>query len=708
MRRMADLLLLVGAVTASLVAQVAGWAVRAHGADDSVRVSQGGTVEAVVGPLRDLDSHCPFEPPATVDAWTRRAAALRDQVRVSLGLWPLPALPPVAPQIRGRIVLDGYSVEKVTFESLPGLVVTGNLYRPDPLPQGRTVPAVLCPHGHWPNGRFQDVPAKEVAAALANGGERFESAARNPIQARCVQLARMGCVVFQWDMLGYCDSTQISLERVHRFAAQDPATEVTADGWLLFSPLAEAHCQSVMGLQALNTQRSVDFVLSLPEVDEGRIGITGASGGGTQSFIAAAIDPRIAVAFPAVMVGTGMQGGCTCENACGLRVGTGNVELAALIAPRPLGLTAADDWTRTMPQDGFPQLQRVYAMIGAADRTMLEAALQFGHNYNVVGRTAMYGWMNRHFALGLRTPVLERDFSRLGQDQLTVWDHDHPAPAGGLDFERRLLRKFRDLIAAELDRLVAAGDADRYRHVVGTGWRVMLGLTAADILPAAETPAGDEMWQLASPSEGTWVVKRAPVVPAATSGKAAVTITCTPPNGAPPARYAVALAGQSWDREGAWVSADIQPLVANPRLAAPYTYCYNLPIAARRARQLAATLAWLRARHPGAQVEISGQGEAAGLAAAGVFCAVCSEPDRAAGLRLAIDPAGFRFASAASIRDAHFLPGSARFLDLPGLVGCLPVATAISGTDVAEFARFAPLTTALGGRIEVDAGDGSP
>ena len=695
--------LIMHAACAALIGLRSWGAAPAHGGEDPIRIVEGGATVAVVGPLRDLDSHCPFEPPTTVDAWKQRAESLRDQVRVSLGLWPMPTLPPLAPQVRGRVVLDGYAVEKVTFESLPGLIVTGNLYRPDPLPPGRTVPAVLCPHGHWPNGRFQDVPAKEVAVALTTGGERFEAAARNPIQARCVQLARMGCVVFQWDMLGYCDSTQISLERVHRFAAQDPATEVTADGWLLFSPLAEAHCQSVMGLQSLITLRSVDFVLSLPEVDPARIGITGASGGGTQSFVAAAIDPRIAVAFPAVMVGTGMQGGCTCENACGLRIGTGNVELAALIAPRPLGLTAADDWTRAMPEDGFPQLQRVYEMLDAADRTMLEAALQFGHNYNVVGRTAMYGWMNRHFALGLPTPVLERDFSRLGEEQLTVWNHEHPAPAGGLDFERRLLREYRDLVANEIDRLVAAGDAERYRDIVGTGWKVVLGLTAADILPATATPAGDEVWDFGSPSDGTWTLRCLSARGAAAPGKAAVTITCTPPDGAAPVRYAPALAGQTWDHDGAWVSAASQPLVANPRLAAPYTYCYNLPLVARRARQLAATLAWLRIRHPGALIEVHGHGEAAGLAAAGVFCAVCSAPERATDLRLAIDPAGFRFASAESIRAAHFLPGSARFLDVPGLVGCLPVATAVSGADTVDFEHFGRLIAAHGGRLETRA-----
>jgi hypothetical protein len=148
------------------------------------------------------------------------------------------------------------------------------------------------------------------------------------------------------------------------------------------------------------------------------------------------------------------------------------------------------------------------------------------------------------------------------------------------------------------------------------------------------------------------------------------------------------------------VSADIQPLVANPRLAAPYTYCYNLPLTARRARQLAATLAWLRARHHGAHLAVHGHDEAAGLAAAGCFCLVSSQPEHAAGLRLVIDPAGFRFASAESIRAAHFLPGSARFLDLPGLVGCLPIATTIVGKDTADFERFSRLIAAHRGRLE--------
>ena len=135
-------------------------------------------------------------------------------------------------------------------------------------------------------------------------------------------------------------------------------------------------------------------------MDPARVAVTGASGGGTQTFLLAAIDDRPAVAFPAVMVSARMQGGCTCENADYLRVGTGNVELAALFAPRPLGMTAADDWTRTMPTDGFPELQKHYELFGARDKVQLFPFLQFGHNYNHVSRAAMYGWLNQHLGLG--------------------------------------------------------------------------------------------------------------------------------------------------------------------------------------------------------------------------------------------------------------------------------------------------------------------
>src|SRR5213593_1157340 len=131
--------------------------------------------------------------------------------------------------------------------------------------------------------------------------------ARYPLQARCVHLARMGCVVFHYVMVGVADSTKIA----HRTGFTDAE--------------AELRLQSFMGLQTWNSIRALDFLTSLPDVDAKRIGVNGASGGGTQTFILCAIDDRPAAAFPAVMVSTAMQGGCVCENCSYLRQDTGNI-----------------------------------------------------------------------------------------------------------------------------------------------------------------------------------------------------------------------------------------------------------------------------------------------------------------------------------------------------------------------------------------------
>ena len=101
---------------------------------------------------------------------------------------------------------------------------------------------------------------------IAAGGERFERGGKSIFQSLCVQLARMGCIVWQWDMLSDSDSKQFSPELVHRFAKQRPEMNTT-ENWGLYSPQAESHLQSIMGLQTLNAVRSLDFVLSLPEVD---------------------------------------------------------------------------------------------------------------------------------------------------------------------------------------------------------------------------------------------------------------------------------------------------------------------------------------------------------------------------------------------------------------------------------------------------------
>ncbi len=196
----------------------------------------------------------------------------------------------------------------------------------------------------------------------------------------------------------------------------------------------------MMGLQTYNSIRALDWLCSLPDVDPKRIAVTGASGGGTQTFILCAIDPRPAVAFPAVMVSTAMQGGCTCENACYLRIGQGNIDIAALIAPRPLGMTAADDWTREITIKGLPELQALYKLLGAEKAVMAKPLVHFPHNYNYVSRAVMYMWLNKHLGLKLEEPIVEEDFQPLTRQEMSVWDAHHPKPAGGDDYERSLLR----------------------------------------------------------------------------------------------------------------------------------------------------------------------------------------------------------------------------------------------------------------------------
>ena len=125
--------------------------------------------------------------------------------------------------------------------------------------------------------------------------------------------------------------------------------------------------QNLMGLQTCNSFRAVDFLESLPDVDGKRIAVTGASGGGTQTFMLCALDQRPRVAFPAVMVSTDMQGGCVCENCCFLRPGINNITIAALFAPRPMALSGADDWTINIETRGLPELKTIYGLFGKSE-----------------------------------------------------------------------------------------------------------------------------------------------------------------------------------------------------------------------------------------------------------------------------------------------------------------------------------------------------
>ena len=157
-------------------------------------------------PPKDLDGYFPFQPPESKEVWDRRAQEVRQRILVSQGLWPAPTKTDLNARIYGRIDRGEYTVEKVHFESAPGFFVTGNLYRPKNV-TGKA-PAVIFPHGHWKDARFLIQPDKYVREEIASGQERFVEGGKSRFQSMCVQLARMGCVVWQIDALSDSDSIQ--------------------------------------------------------------------------------------------------------------------------------------------------------------------------------------------------------------------------------------------------------------------------------------------------------------------------------------------------------------------------------------------------------------------------------------------------------------------------------------------------------------------
>jgi len=638
--------------------------------------------DARLQPLKDLDGFFPFNPPRTQAEWTQRAERVRRQILVAEGLWPMPTKTPLNAVIHGRIDKGDYTVEKVYFESAPGFFVTGNLYRPKNRP-GK-VPGVMFAHGHWTNARLSESGDAEIYREIADGEERFVEGGRSRFQSMCVQLARLGCAVWQWDMLSDSDSVQFSREIIHGFSKQRPDMNTT-ENWGLYSPQAEAHLQSVMGLQTWNSIRSLDFLLSLPEVDADRIACTGASGGGTQTFILAAIDPRVKLSFPAVMVSTAMQGGCTCENASLLRIDTGNVEFAGLFAPKPQGMTTANDWTRQMSTNGFPDLKRLYALLGAPNEVMLKRGEHFPHNYNAVSRTAFYGWLNKHFKLGASEPVLERDYERLPKAQLTVWDAQHPAPkAADPEFERKLLRWFHEDAGKQLAE--AAKSPQSLRDLIGGAVEVMIGRKLSG--------AGKVEWELVHKTDrGSWI-EMSGLLRNTTHGEELPAVFCYPKQWKGTTTVWLSGRGKAclYNESGGLspevqklldagitvMSADLlyqgeflkdgQPLektgrVKNNRESAAYTFGYNPTVFARRVQDVLTVVQFIKTSdRPSKRLDVVAvEGAGPWLAAASVVAD--SAIDRAA-----IDTGGFRFGKVLDIHSPDFLPGGAKYLDIPGML----------------------------------------
>jgi hypothetical protein len=488
----------------------------------------------------------------------------------------------------------------------------------------------------------------------------------------------MGCVVWQWDMLSDSDSIQFPESLIHRFAKQRPEMN-TVENWGLYSAPAESRLQSVMGLQTLNAVRGLDFLLTLPEVDPERIAITGASGGGTQTMLLAAIDDRIKLSFPCVMVSTAMQGGCTCENACLLRINTGNVEFAGLFAPKPQGMNTADDWTKEFATKGFPELQSLYQTYGRKDRVFLLRGEHFPHNYNAVTRSAFYTFLNQQFKLGFPEPVIEQDYEPLTREQLTVWDAAHPAPkAADPEFERQLLQWLTNDANRQLE--AAAATPEGIAKVLRPAVEVVLGRTYAT--------AGSVAWQADDKRDRGDHHEISGTILNETYAEEVGVLWLHPKRW----HGRVVIWLDDHGRDTVQDAAEVKRLLAagtavvgadlfllggqritqtrvvdNPREVAAYTHGYNHSLFAQRVHDVLTLATFLRnppdESLPRPQrVCLAGWGETAAIALAARALA------GAAIERAAADPGGFRFGAILNYRDPAFLPGGAKYLDIPGLV----------------------------------------
>jgi dienelactone hydrolase len=492
----------------------------------------------------NTDTHFAMPAYRTLAEWEAHKQKLRAQILFAAGLTPMPEKNPLHPVVFGRIERSGYSIEKVYLETLPGYYLGGNLYRP--LGRAGKFPGVLAPHGHWDYGRLEHQPLISV-----------------PL--RCINLARQGYVVFSYDMVGYNDTIQTP----HDFGG--PREQLWG-----FGPL---------GLQLWNSIRALDFLESLADVDPQRLAVTGESGGGTQTFLLAAVDDRVKYDAPVNMISGIMQGGGQCENAPGLRLDTFNVEIGAMMAPRPMLMIAATgDWTKNTPREEYPSVRSIYELYDrAANLEMVQ--IDAPHNYNQASREAMYSFFGKRI-LGESKEVKEAAGIHVEKLQdMLVW-HDRPLPANALTYDQLL----EQWIAAAKKQNEATHDPavlrDRLNLALGTEWpEQVLSERAGDRIVLSRQGKGDRL-------SGIWI------------GSGVPSVVVVDPNGAEAARKS---AGNSALLLTVFQTGDA---LAPRDRSKPYFLTFNRSDDANRVQDILTALAYLKQQ--GAQdLRIAASGKAA-------------------------------------------------------------------------------------------------
>lgn len=292
---------------------------------------------------------------SNVSDWEARKKEIKTCMITSFGLDKAPPMPKSKPILTPKRIYKDYSVENIALEILPGVYTTGSIYKPYPFNKKSAV--ILTPDGHFGDGRY-----------------------RKDEQYRCAIMAKMGAIVVSYDLFAWGES-------------------------LLKFP-AETHRNSIAStFQVLSGIRLLDYLSTQKNVDMTRVGVTGGSGGGSHTMFLGALDDRIKVTAPVVMVSSHFSGGCPCESGRGIHLcgnGTNNAEISAMMAPKPqLIVSDGKDWTLAVPEQEFPFIQRTYELYGKKDLVENAHFEKEGHDFGVSKRMALYPFMAKYLGLDL-------------------------------------------------------------------------------------------------------------------------------------------------------------------------------------------------------------------------------------------------------------------------------------------------------------------
>jgi hypothetical protein len=288
--------------------------------------------------------------------WETRKKEIKACMITSFGLDKAPPMPKSKPILTPKRIYKDYSIENIGLEILPGVYVTGSIYKPYPINKKSAV--ILTPDGHFGDGRY-----------------------RKDEQLRCAMMAKMGAIVVSYDLFAWGESLLQFPEQTHR------------------NSIAST-------VQVLSGIRLLDYLATDKNADMSRVGVTGGSGGGSHTMFLGAIDDRVKVTAPVVMVSSHFSGGCPCESGRGIHLcgnGTNNAEISAMMAPKPqLIVSDGKDWTLAVPELEYPFIQRTYELYGKKDLVENAHFPTEGHDFGTSKRMALYPFMAKYLGLNLK------------------------------------------------------------------------------------------------------------------------------------------------------------------------------------------------------------------------------------------------------------------------------------------------------------------